>query len=266
MARALISLQQIPLRLTQDERLHPFIPITDRWREDIGDPLNRRHVWPIAIGSSVTWVTIAFVFTFINSFVSLDTSPDGGSENLAVGILWLWFLCLVIGWLWVPAFTCKPPERRVKAEGAPKDTKPVGQESELGVNPFPNPTHPQPTISFQSPTESRLDHAQIGVSENSTANSSFVSLPRSDTIRPIPSQSSIHLKTDRLLIDISNNLGALNRDERRLAATFNYSRVIRHSVLVDDVLRVLDKLTRENDQVGSSRKCLTPGVVSHMYS
>lgn len=112
----------------------------------------------------------------------------------------------------------------------------------------------QSAVSLQSSTKSQED---IGVSENTTANHSAVSLFQSATVHSITHQSSIHPKADRLLIDVSDQLGPLNRDERRLAATFNYSRVMRYLALVDDVLRALDKLGRENNGVGSSGKRVT---------
>ena len=96
-ARALISLQQTPLELTQDERLLAFIPINDQRRRGIFNRLNRRYAWSVATGSSVLWVVIPFCFTLVDSFVSLETTPDGGSEEHAVGTIWLWLLFLVIG-------------------------------------------------------------------------------------------------------------------------------------------------------------------------
>ena len=255
-ARALAFRQQIPLELTRNEHLLAFIAANDQWREEVDHRLNRRHVWPVAIGSSVTWVTIAFIFTLVNSFVSLDASPDGGSEGLAVGFLWLWFLCLVIGWLWVPAFTRKLPERMQIME----DTKPVGQEAELKHDPLPNTIDHQSTVSFQPPTGSRLGNNYIGASGDATANHSAITLYHPTTEPSIPPQNSIHPKTDRLLIDISDNLGPLNRDELRLAATFNYSRILRYLVLVDDVFRALDTFTRGNGEVCCSRKHPTLGL------
>jgi hypothetical protein len=77
----------------------------------------------------------------------------------------------------------------------------------------------------------------------------------------IAAQSSIHPETDRLLIP-KDEFSSLNRDELRLAATFNYSRIMRYFVLVDDVLRALDKLAREKEEVGLSRQCLVLEVVS----
>jgi len=249
-ARALASLQQIPLELTRNEHLLAFIPVKERWREEVDRRLNRRHVWPLAIGSSVTWVTIAFVFTLINSFVSLDASPDGGSEGLAVGFLWLWFLCLVIGWLWVPAFTRKLPERTQIMEGA----KLVAQETELKHNPLLSPTHHQYTIPSQPPSGHQLGDTHMGASGSITANHSATTLYHPSTEPSTAPHTSIHPKTDDILIDISNNLGPLNRDELRLSATFNYSRIIRYLILVENVFRALDKPTRGNDEVSYSRE------------
>ena len=251
MTRMLVSVQQIPLELTRDELLLAFTPVHDQRRETIGGRLNRRHVWPIAIGSSVTWVTISFIFTLVNSFVSLDTSPDGGSEGLAIGFLWLWFLCLVIGWLWVPIFTCKPPEREVKAKALREDAKFVEQEPGWK----PNPTHYQSTVAFQSSNESQLDHTQISASANQTVNHSTTSLSPSTIINTITSNISIHPQADTPLIDISNELSLVKRDELRLSATFNYSRFIPYLVLLDGVFRALGNPTRGNDdEVGHSGK------------
>ena len=312
-ARALISLQQTPLELTKDERLLAFIPINDQWRNEIVDRLNRRNGWSVATGSSVAWVVIAFTFTLIDSFVSLSGSDDSGaSDGLAVGTLWLWLLCLVIGWLWVPTFTCgelksaighankkaaKKAAKRIKQKASKAYTsaknkinnriprrvpilkgskkpvdpvleddednekvKPESIEEDTQPNPLPNPTHHQSTVSFQVPTESQHGHGHHSVRGNPTANPSAVSLPRSVAMQSI-AQSSIHPETDRLLIP-KDAFGSLNRDELRLAATFNYSRIMRYLVLVDDVLRALDRLTREKDEVGLSRKRLILEVVS----
>ena len=299
-ARALISLQQIPLELTQDERLLSFIPTNGQWNEEIIDRLNRRYAWSIATGSSVAWVVLAFGFTLIDSFVSLDSTTDGGSEGHAIGTLWLWLLCLVIGWLWVPTFTCgelksainrankktaKKAAKRIKEKAtkaynsaktkianrfpSPKSvllwaarrpvvnsipevveenekgagviqegTKPAGEETE--PLPIPSPTHHRSTITVQAPPESQHDHDHLGIWVNPTSNQSAVSLARS-------ALSSVHPETDRLLIP--KDLGSLNRDERRLAATFNYSRIMRYLVLVDDVSTAVDKLIREKDEV-----------------
>ena len=100
----LIAIQQKPLRLTKDERLLRSIPIDNKWRDEILERLDKENAWTLATGSSVAWVVIAFLFTLIDSFislndsfVSLDDPGSGGYEGLAIGTLWLWLLCLVIG-------------------------------------------------------------------------------------------------------------------------------------------------------------------------
>ena len=306
-ARALISLQQIPLELTQDERLLAFIPINDQWIREIVDRLNRRNVWSIATGSSIAWVVIAFVLTLIDAYVPHKSPSRDEVNGLVVGISWLWLLCLVIGWLWVPTFTCgelksaighanqkaaKKAAKRIRQRarkaynsagteitgsrpisipGGPKEaaidplpgvreedgkakaepiqevTIFVGQRTESKPNPISNPTLHQSTVSLQIP-ESQHDHEHLSVSTNPTANHSAASLPYFAGTHSIATQSSIHPEKDRLLIP-RNEFGSLNRDELRLAATFNYSRVMRYLVLVDDVLRALDKDTCEKDEV-----------------
>ena len=104
-AKALVALQQTALELTTDPRLLESIPVDSRWRQEILERLNKRNAWSLTTGFSVAWVVIAFAFTLVDSFVSLDDPESSGSEGLAVGTLWLWLLCLVIGWLWVPIFS-----------------------------------------------------------------------------------------------------------------------------------------------------------------
>jgi len=105
-ARALISLQQVPLELATNHRLLDFAPINDKWKQEIAERLNRKNSWSLTTASSVAWVVVAFIFTLVDSFFSLnDTS--GLSQGHSVGTLWLWLLCLVIGWLWVPTFSHK---------------------------------------------------------------------------------------------------------------------------------------------------------------
>ena len=106
MGRALIPLQQIPLKLTNDECLLTFIPINDQWSREIIDRLDRRRgAWSIATGASIVWAALVFLLILVNSFASFDGSSDGESKGLALDTLWLWLLCLAIGWLWVPTFT-----------------------------------------------------------------------------------------------------------------------------------------------------------------
>ena len=321
LATALISLQQTPLELTRDERLLAFIPLNDQWRREIVERLRRRNAWSVATASSVAWVVIAFLFTLVDSFVTLHESAYGASEGHGVGTLWLWLLCLVIGWLWVPTFSCgelksaighanrkaaKKAAKRVKQKAtkayssaktritnrlprrvptpkvpkivAPTPdigeegeemklkqtqevTEPFGQETEGKLYPFPDSTRHPSTVSFQLPTESQHDHDRTSLSVNPAADRSAISLPDSAAVHSIAAQSSIHPETDRLLIP-RDDFGPLHRDEFRLAATFNYSRIMRYLVLVDEVLEALDKLSRKKDGVGPSSKRLILELVS----
>jgi len=303
-ARALVSLQQVPLELTKDARLLAFISVGDQWRQEIVDRLNQRNAWSIDTGSSVAWVIIAFVFTLVNSFVSLDKSSIASGGH-AVGILWLWLLCLVIGWFWVPTFTCgelrsavgfvnqkaaRKAARRIRIgahrvvnytrakftglsrrarrarpvtdfvheenekvkEGSVQEgTKPIGQELGAKANPLLNPSHNQSTVSFQLLPESHHGYDQRSASADLATNQSIVSMARSAAGYSI-AQSSIRPDRDRLLIS-KDPFNSLNRDEFRLAATFNYSRIMGYLALVDDVLIALDNLTNEKHKVGLSR-------------
>ena len=74
-------------------------PLFDRWGHEIVDRLSRRNAWTVATATSVAWVVIAFIFTFINS-------TEDKAEGHATNTLWLWLLCLVTGWLWIPTFIC----------------------------------------------------------------------------------------------------------------------------------------------------------------
>ena len=104
-AKALVALQQTALELTTDPRLLASIPVDDKWRHEILERLGKRNAWSLATAFSITWVAIIFTFTLVNSFVPSNDSDSSGSDGLAVGTLWLWLLCLVVGWLWVPIFS-----------------------------------------------------------------------------------------------------------------------------------------------------------------
>ena len=69
---------------------------------------------------------------------------------------------------------------------------------------------------------------------------------------------------DELLV--SKDSGSLNRDESRRTVTFNYARVIRYLVLVEDVSRMFDKLFREKDVVSISKGRRAMKIVSMIRS
>ena len=83
--RALISVQQASFELTPNHDL--FTPIADRdhWFREIGDHLYWRNAWSIATASSIAWVVIAYLFTLVDSFVSLNDGTNNPSEGQAVG-------------------------------------------------------------------------------------------------------------------------------------------------------------------------------------
>ena len=322
-ARALIALQQTPLELTKDQRLLAHIPVNDHWRQEILERLNRRNSWSLATGSSVAWVVIAFLFTLADSFVSLDDTSDGRPQGLAVGTLWLWLLCLIIGWLWVPTFSSgkirfalryanlkaakkaakrirqarqaagkavnsaknkinnrlskrmhlgrgsKKPEvdtvtevaeknENVKEGSIQEDSRYAGREAHGEAHSLSSLAHNISTASIQVLQQ---DRDSFSSNVNPAANQSAASVVRSAGIKSA-SQTSLHADNDKLFIPLKES-GSLYRDEFRLPATFNCSRAMRYLVLVDDVLRAVEKLTRvEKDEVGLSRKRLMLEVVS----
>ena len=249
-AKALISLQQAPVRLTRDERLLAFVANPKSWGLEITD----RLAWTVTTGSSIAWVIISYVFTLVDSFVDSTNSVPQGH---AVGTLWLWLLCLVTGWLWVPAFTSAELEAAIghanqrtaktAAKGAEQgqtrayDSALVKATEGLLAPVFS--LHNQPTLPFETPRE------HPSSSTNQAIKYSNLGSHRSDDIHSIAaqSQSSLNPETDRFLIPIDES-DSLNRDELRLAATFNYSRIIRYFALVNDIFCALDKL--ERDEVG----------------
>ena len=296
-ARALIRLQQLPLQLTKDDHLLNFILVNDRWWRDIVERLGRKNAWSIAAGTSVAWVVVAFLFTLVDSFVSLNSTGRKPSEGQAVGTLWLWLLCLVIGWLWAPFFTngelnravnhtnkqaAKRAVRRLerkaidamgeatitfskrvsiakesvrqgigeKAEEQGKETagsvqeaiQDAEEETSPKTNVSPRLPHRRSTISFQTDIECERSRTIIGVGTNWEADQSV------STLVPSIAPSSIWPEGDSLFI--RKDRSTLHRDEFRPSPTFNYSRIMRYLVLVDDVLETLERAARENQEVG----------------
>ena len=300
-ARVLIALQQFPLELTKDELLLQSIPTDDKWRSEILDRLDKKNAWTLAAGASVAWVILAFVFTLVDSFVNVSDPSSGGSDGLAVGTLWLWLLCLVVGWLWVPIFSSseikaairrantktarsttkkyiRPARDMIRRAGRRHNQKPSTtpgtpplddavdekenekQESiqegetrpedvaELRSNPSPSAT------PLHAPVESQQDHNRISVGGIQTTHQSITNVERYPGVQPEAaiSTTSLHPERHKLLIPFTNS-GWLHRDEFRHPATFNYSRIMRYHVLVDDVFRTLDRIDLA-EEVGISRK------------
>ena len=102
-AKALIYLQQVPLRLTTRGGLLAsliVLPENDDWWECLVDRLEQTHTWTIAAATSIAWVIIAFVFTIVDSFMNLGNNINENGQG--VGSLWLWLVPIVVGWLWIP--------------------------------------------------------------------------------------------------------------------------------------------------------------------
>ena len=305
-ARVLIALQQFPLELTKDELLLQSIPTDDKWRKEILDRLDKKNAWTLAAGSSVAWVILAFAFTLVDSFVNVSDPSSGGSDGLAVGTLWLWLLCLVIGWLWVPIFSSseiKAAIRRANTKTARSTTKKYirpardmlrrargkhnqkpstkpgtpslddamdEKENEKQGSIQEGETRPGDVAELRSdppksaapphaPAENQQDHSVGGIQ---TAHQGGTGVEPYAGTQPgaAISTTSLHPEKDRLLIPFTNS-GWLHRDEFRHPATFNYSRIMRYHVLVDDVFRTLDRIDLA-EEVGVSRKCPMMEIVS----
>src|SRR5579872_5514237 len=112
-ANALMYLQQVPIELTKDEHLLNMVPLSDHWIRTIGDRLSRRSISSISTATFVGWVSITYLFTLVDSFASLEIGHGPPSEGQVTVTLWLWLLCLVVGWTWVPAFTSRELKKAV---------------------------------------------------------------------------------------------------------------------------------------------------------
>ena len=101
--KALIYLQQVPLRLTTRDGLLAsliVLPENDDWWEYLVERLEQTYTWTIAAATSIAWVIIAFAFTIVDSFMNLGNNINSNGQG--VGSLWLWLIPIVVGWLWIP--------------------------------------------------------------------------------------------------------------------------------------------------------------------
>ncbi|PPR04300.1 hypothetical protein CVT26_004055 [Gymnopilus dilepis] len=102
--RILSSLQQSPLRvITEDALLASLVvlPQNDEWWSELLVWLDYTYTWSIAAAASIAWVIIAYVFTLLDYFSqSLPTALNANGQGVgSIGSLWLWLLCIVVGWL-----------------------------------------------------------------------------------------------------------------------------------------------------------------------
>ncbi|KAG1719920.1 uncharacterized protein EDB91DRAFT_376648 [Suillus paluster] len=98
--RILISLQQSPLRITnQDSLLSSLVvlPENDDWWPTIAEFLDYTHTWSIASATSIAWVIIAYLLTVASSLS--DVNANMYSNGQGIGSVWLWLIPIVIGWL-----------------------------------------------------------------------------------------------------------------------------------------------------------------------
>ena len=102
-AKALASLQQVPLRLTTRNGLLAsliVLPENDDWWECLTDRLEQTHILTISTATSTAWVIVAFAFAVLNSLAALG--KDINSNGLGVGSLWSWLIPIIVGSLWIP--------------------------------------------------------------------------------------------------------------------------------------------------------------------
>ncbi|KAJ7439336.1 hypothetical protein FB451DRAFT_1344268 [Mycena latifolia] len=93
----LSSLQQTSIKvITRDSLLASLVvlPENDKWWSELAGWLDYTPTWSISFFASIFWVTIALLFTVIDSFTDTITS-----SGLGVGLVYLWLLPVVIGWL-----------------------------------------------------------------------------------------------------------------------------------------------------------------------
>ena len=277
-AKALIALQQTAIKLTADTYFLKLILDDGKWGDEIIERLNKRNAWSLTTGFSVAWAVIAFVFTLVDSFVSLSDPQTNGSEGLAVGILWLWLLCLVIGWLWIPIYSyeevnaalhhanikavetaagnCKHEVASpLTAQDYPKTSKkpdadPDGDEKQGLADEGETRAWKVPELkstSPRAPTESQQDQ---GIGEVQTPQRSSAEVQQQLAAVPF---ASLKPGPGRLFIPKKEG-DPLHSDEFRHSATFNYSRIMWYLALVDDVFGALERPVIA-DEVSASGKC-----------
>ncbi|KAG1773280.1 hypothetical protein EV702DRAFT_583207 [Suillus placidus] len=98
--RILISLQQNPLRISNEDSLLSslvVLPDNDDWWPTIADFLDYTHTWSIASVTSVAWVVVAYLLTIASSLS--DVPSNINSNGQGTGSVWLWLIPIVIGWL-----------------------------------------------------------------------------------------------------------------------------------------------------------------------
>jgi len=98
--RILISLQQTPLRITNEDSLLSslvVLPENDDWWPAVAEFLNYNHTWSIASATAIAWVIVAYLLTVASSLS--DVNSNINSNGQGTGSVWLWLIPIDIGWL-----------------------------------------------------------------------------------------------------------------------------------------------------------------------
>ena len=98
--KILASLQYAPVRVLSENYLLSsliVLPENDEWWNELAQLIDYTHTWSISAATSIIWVIVAYIFTIVNSIG--DLTSDVSSNGQSVGTVWLWLICIVIGWL-----------------------------------------------------------------------------------------------------------------------------------------------------------------------
>ncbi|KAJ7198807.1 hypothetical protein GGX14DRAFT_536624 [Mycena pura] len=100
--KILNRLQQAPIKVVSRDSLLAslvVLPENDRWWNELVDWLDYTHTWSISSVASIMWVSVAFLFTVIDSFTGAVITSALNANGQGVGSAYLWLLPVVIGWL-----------------------------------------------------------------------------------------------------------------------------------------------------------------------
>ena len=140
--KALIYLQQVPLRLTTRDGLLAsliVLPENEDWWEYLVDRVEQTHTWTIAAATSIAWVIIAFAFTIVDSFKNLANNVNSNGQG--VGSVWLWLIPIVVGWLWIPV--CSYDKLKAAIDKANELAFVAAPEGPPQINGSPNTNAPR---------------------------------------------------------------------------------------------------------------------------
>lgn len=75
------------------------LPENDEWWTKLAKSIDYTHTRSISAASSITWVVMTYNLTIIDSFVPGAISNSINSSSQGIGLLWLWLLPIIVGWL-----------------------------------------------------------------------------------------------------------------------------------------------------------------------